>query len=449
MEVEKVSARSILDSRGFPTVEVCLMAKLNKSNGSELMKFVASVPSGASTGSREACELRDGDKKAFLGKGVNKAVENVNTKIAQLLVKEDKIGVERQFELDEMIEKLDGTKNKTNLGANAILAVSMALCRAGAAKKNVSLYKHINDLANENKKKNGADKEPINMTLPYMFFNVLNGGKHADNDMSCQEIMFTIVKSDGIWNGLQKSSEVFHTLKFLIKKQGQSTNVGDEGGFAPNFSPEQGVELILQAAKSTDTSVKIGFDFAASEFQKDDKYDLDFKLGSRKDPNRVWSSTQLAEYYQKLVKDVPEICSIEDPFSEDDSKAFSDLMKRLKDTTVQVVADDLTVTNPEIIEKSAKNFEANALLVKMNQIGSVGSTLKACQTARNHGWNLMVSHRSGETSDSFAADLSVGVGAKCVKFGAPCRGERVAKYNRLAEIEIESNGQLKMHPEKF
>lgn len=433
MEVTGVCARVILDSRGLPTVEarVC----------TEYGSFVAAVPSGASTGTKEACELRDGDKGAFHGKGVQKAVDNVNNVIGPALVKEKAISVTDQIKIDEMLEQLDGTPNKTKLGANAILAVSQAVCRAGAAKKKVPLYKHINDVVNQVSPGTEA-------CIPYMFFNVLNGGKHADNKLACQEIMFTVATAKSAFENLKKGSEIFHTLKGNIKKVGHTTNVGDEGGFAPNVDPQEGINLIKEAAENNGygKDIRIGFDFAASEFEtepKSNKYDFDFKDSQKpKDKHTIRDSKEMVEYYVKLLKDNPEVYSIEDPMSEHAGPSFADLMAKIDVKKCQIVADDLTVTNPEIIKKCVENKEANALLVKINQIGSISSAIKACSIATKAGWNLMVSHRSGETTDAFVADFAVGLGAPQVKFGAPCRGERVAKYNRLLEIQEES--KLKM-----
>jgi len=433
MEIKGVEARQILDSRGLPTVEVCL-------DCGDLGTFTASVPSGASTGSREACELRDNDKEKFHGKGVTKAVKNVET-LGELLKNESKISVTDQKALDEMLEKQDKSDNLKEMGANAILALSMAICRAGAAKNKKPLYKHINGLV-----KDITGKE-VNMSLPAPFFNVLNGGKHADNSLACQEIMFT-AEGSSLEECIRFGSETFHTLKAQMKKQSLPTNVGDEGGFAADITPQKGIDMILEAAGNNRKIIGIGFDFAASEFCQDGKYNLDFKKPKTEQKN-ILTSDELEKYYLELISKNPSIVSIEDPFSEDGHEAFASLVKKVDAKKCQIVADDLTVTNQKEIKRSVQNKEATALLVKMNQIGSVSSTIKACHEATSNDWSLMVSHRSGETTDDFAADLSVGLGSRAVKFGAPSRGERVVKYNRLMAIEKMEKGNLKMHPQKF
>jgi len=433
MEIQGVCASQILDSRGLPTVEVTICC-------GELGAFTASVPSGASTGSREACELRDGNKAEFLGKGVTKAVHNAEHVLGKALVEEKAISVTDQAALDAKLEEIDGTEFKTNLGANAILALSIAICRAGAAKKKVPVYQHINDIVN-------LVTPNTEMSLPSPFFNVLNGGKHADNPMACQEIMFT-VKGANMSERIRKGSEIFHHLKALLKADGHTTNVGDEGGFAPGITPQQGITYIAEAAKKAghEKCYGIGFDFAASEFCEDGKYNLDFKSKEKK-PENLLTPAQFTDYYLNLIKENPQIVSIEDPFSEHDGDSFAGLVAKVDVKKCQIVADDLTVTNPKIIKECAEKKQANALLVKLNQIGSVSSSIKACNEATTKGWSLMVSHRSGETCDDFAADFSVGVGAKAVKFGAPSRGERVVKYNRL--MKIEKMSKIQLHKEQF
>lgn len=439
-EITAVSGRTILDSRGLPTVECTLKAKID---GKE-QEFTAAVPSGASTGTKEACEKRDGGN-AFLGKGVQKAVDNVNKVIGPRLIEEKKLSVVDQSAIDKILIDLDGTPNKTELGANAILAVSQAVCRAGAAKKGISLYKHIADL---------CGNKHTDLSIPNMFFNVINGGKHASNLLACQEIMFTVLNTPEPSKVLQKASETFHTLKAILKEKKETTNVGDEGGFAPNVTPAEGIELIIQAATKLgyENDIKIGFDFAASEFETKEnskEYDLDFKATSPVEKHHIKNKDAMLQYYVDLMKKYPQIISIEDPFSEFDTEGYADLLKAIKDKKLncQIVADDLTVTNPKIIKECIDKKAANALLVKMNQIGSVSEAIDASKLALDNGWTLMVSHRSGETTDTFVADFSVGVCAQSVKFGAPSRGERVAKYNSLVKYGDEM--KLKMNTHKF
>ncbi|MEN2497437.1 MAG: hypothetical protein MHMPM18_001816 [Marteilia pararefringens] len=342
---------------------------------------------------------------------------------------------------------MDGTDNKTKLGANAILALSMLICRIAAAKKQVPLFRHINDLVNL------KYTEKVSPCMPYMFFNVLNGGKHADNVMVCQEIMFSVItEGANVGEMLERASTVFHCLKDNIKAIGESSNVGDEGGFAPNITPEQGVELILKSAGDAQvgSDVRIAFDFAASEFELSDKpgtYDFNFKKKGDKKA-QLKSEEELLAYYVDLLGKYKQIVSLEDPFSENGSAYFSKITAKVDPKQCQIVADDLTCTNKKVIEKCVANKEANSLLVKMNQIGTVTETIEACHTAKLAGWSLMVSHRSGETNDDFAADLAVGLGAEAVKFGAPSRGERVAKYNRLQRIHS-TNEDLKLSYHSF
>jgi len=442
MCVKSITARWILDSRGFPTTECTVTMDCGA-------QFVACVPSGASTGTKEAVELRDGDKNAFHGKGVSKAVEAINEVIAPHLIAlfdADKLDVCDQKAVDGAMNALDKTANKSKLGANAILAVSQAICRAAAGKKGVPLYKHINDLAKQLDPK-------IGIAIPNMFFNVINGGKHASNELECQEIMFTILNKKTPQEVVQKASEVFHTLKSLIAKKGLSTNVGDEGGFAPQVNLDDGISLILEAAKinSCENDLKIGFDFAASEFEaKPNTGKYNFKSNSS-DTKPVKNAAELEAFYLGLLKKYPQIVSIEDPYSEFDGKSYGSLLAKIRDPAsglhCQIVADDLTVTNCDIIARSIESKDADALLVKMNQIGTVSEAIQASHLATKAGWTLMVSHRSGETTDAFVADFAVGVNAEACKFGAPSRGERVAKYNRLMQIGGEA--KYGMHQHKF
>ncbi len=403
--ITSIRAREILDSRGNPTLEVTV--KAGKFSGT------ASVPSGASTGKHEALELRDGGKR-YLGKGVQKAINHVHKKIFPKLKGMD---CTQQEYLDTLLLKLDGTKNKSKLGANAILAVSLACARAGAMAKNKPLFAYLNSFT---KRK---------MSLPQPFFNVLNGGKHADTELSFQEFMI-VPKLKSYKENLRAGSEVYHLLKKdLHKKYGKgSTNVGDEGGFAPGQvkNTKEALNMLMRAINDAGYAgkVDIALDCAASEFYKNGSYTVDGK--------KVTFS-ELIDYYLKLIKQYP-IISIEDPFEQEDFSSFAQLRKK---SNIQIVGDDLTVTNPERIMKAIIDKSCTCLLLKPNQIGTVTETLEAAALAQKHGWKVMVSHRSGETDDSFIADLAVALGCGMIKAGAPCRGERVAKYNRLLEIEEE------------
>jgi enolase len=400
--------------------------------------FRAAVPSGASTGIYEAVELRDNDKSRYLGKGVLKACKNVNEIIAPQLIGKS---VLNQEELDNFMIQLDGTDNKGKLGANAILGVSMAICRAGAAEKGVPLYRHIADLA--------GNKHII---LPVPAFNVINGGSHAGNKLAMQEFMILPVGAPSFKEAMRMGAEVYHNLKTIIKdKYGQdATNVGDEGGFAPNIqNNREGLELLKQAinkAGYTDV-VKIGMDVAASEFYTDDKtYDLDFKTKNN-DKSQVLTGEQLANLYKEFVRDYP-IVSIEDPFDQDDWESYGKLTAEIG-KAVQIVGDDLLVTNPKRIRTAIEKKACNALLLKVNQIGSITESIQACKLSQAQGWGVMVSHRSGETEDTFIADLVVGLGTGEIKTGAPCRSERLAKYNQLLRIEEELGSAAQFAGLKF
>jgi len=424
--IKSVKAREILDSRGNPTVEVDVVTD----NG----LFRAAVPSGASTGIYEALELRDKDEKRYLGKGVLKAIENVNTIIAPKLVGKDPTS---QKEIDDlMVQQLDGTKNewgwsKSKLGANAILAVSMAVCRAGAAAKGLPLYKYVATL---------AGKPTDKFVLPVPAFNVINGGSHAGNKLAMQEFMILPVGASNFKEALRMGAEVYHNLKTVIKKKYglDATNVGDEGGFAPNIQDSfEGLNLLKEAIKSSghEGKVKIGMDVAASEFYTEDKmYDLDFKTKNN-DGSKKLTPDALINMYQKFVADYPMV-SIEDPFDQDDFESYTKLTSSMG-KEVQIVGDDLLVTNPTRIEKALSLKACNALLLKVNQIGSVTEAIEACVLSQKNGWGVMVSHRSGETEDTFIADLVVGLRTGEIKTGAPCRSERLAKYNQLLRIEEE------------
>jgi len=416
MPIKKIHARQIYDSRGNPTVEVDLTT--------EKGIFRAAVPSGASTGIYEALELRD-KAEFWHGKGVTKAVENVNTIIGPELVK-NCVDPTEQEKIDEMMLKIDGTENKNSLGANAILGVSMAVCKAGAAHKGVPLYRHIADLA--------GVKDVI---MPVPALNVINGGSHAGNKLAMQEFMILPTGATCFSEAMRMGSELYHHLKGIIKKKYglDATAVGDEGGFAPNFQNNgEALELLVEAIKKSgyEGKIQIGMDIAAAEFFKNGKYDLDFKNPESKEADWI-SSDELGEMYKGFIKDYP-VVSIEDPFDQDDWEGYT---KLTSETDIQIVGDDLLVTNPKRIQTAIDKKACNALLLKVNQIGSVTESIRAHQMAKAQGWGTMVSHRSGETEDCFIADLVVGLGTGQIKTGAPCRSERLAKYNQLLRIEEE------------
>lgn len=390
--------------------------------------FRAAVPSGASTGIHEALELRDGDKSKYMGKGVSKAVNNVNQVIAPQLIGKN-FDVTDQTNIDEFMIQLDGTENKGNLGANAILGVSLAVCKAGAAQKGVPLYRHIADLAGNSK-----------VVMPVPAFNVINGGSHAGNKLAMQEFMILPTGASSFTEAMRMGSEVYHHLKNVIKKKFglDATAVGDEGGFAPNIQDnKEALELIQEAinAAGYGGQVEIGMDVAASEFYKDGKYDLDFK-NPNSDPNAYLDRDALKGMYEDFIRSYP-IVSIEDPFEQDDWDAWTALNSS---TQIQIVGDDLTVTNPKRIQTAIDKNACNCLLLKVNQIGSVTESIRAHQLARKNGWGTMVSHRSGETEDSTIADIVVGLSTGQIKTGAPCRSERLCKYNQLLRIEEQLGG---------
>lgn len=426
-KIVQVHAREILDSRGNPTVEVDLTT--------EIGVFRAAVPSGASTGVYEAVELRDNDAKRYFGKGVTKAVKNVNEIIGPALIGKDATD---QKGLDAiMVEQLDGTVNewgwcKKKLGANAILAVSMAVCRAGAAALKMPLYKYIARIAGRNAEK---------FVIPVPAFNVINGGSHAGNKLAMQEFMILPVGAANFSEALRMGAEVYHTLKGLIKKKYgmDATNVGDEGGFAPNIQDNYDALNVLTEAIAQagyEGKVKIGTDIAASEFYtaEDKKYDLDFKNPNSDKSKRI-TGAELAKIYENFVAKY-QMISIEDPFDQDDFESYTALTKSLG-KNVQIVGDDLLVTNPKRIAKAMDVEACNALLLKLNQIGSVTEAIEAANASTANNWGVMVSHRSGETEDTFIADLVVGLGVGQIKTGAPCRSERTAKYNQILRIEEE------------
>jgi len=420
-----VHAREIIDSRGNPTVEV----DLSTSQGS----FRASVPSGASTGIYEAAELRDGGSR-YMGKGVLKAVENANTVIADRL---KGMSVTDQRAIDNAMLELDGTENKSNLGANAILGVSLAAAKAGAAANGLPLYEHFAQLAGN----------PSATTLPIPCFNVINGGSHAGNKLAFQEYFVIPTGASTFSEAMAIGCEVYHNLAKILKKKfgGDATLIGDEGGFAPPCDARSGLELIMEAiaAAGHDGKCTVGLDVAASEFKvkpgpigADAMYDLDFKSAEgSKDASLMHTAAQMHQLYGELIRDFP-VVTVEDPFDEDDWPNWSKIVSD-QGGPVQIVGDDLTVTNPKKIAQAVEEGAANCLLLKVNQIGSVSESIDAVKLSKQNGWGVMTSHRSGETEDTYIADLAVGLCTGQIKTGAPCRSERLAKYNQLLRIESE------------
>ncbi|MFC1898513.1 phosphopyruvate hydratase [Candidatus Cloacimonadota bacterium] len=408
-EIIGIFGREILDSRGNPTVEVDVVLESDYFGR-------AAVPSGASTGEHEAVELRDGDSERYLGKGVLKAVSNVNEVIAPAL-----IGMESsdQVEIDRILLQLDGTPNKSKLGANAILGVSLACARASAEEMELPLYRYI-----------GGTNARL---LPVPMSNIINGGSHADNNVDLQEFMIMPLGAKSFREALRMNAEVFHALKSYLKKSGHSTGVGDEGGFAPDLnSNEEALQVIMKAIELANykpgEDIYIALDPASSEFYKDGKYHL-------KAENKVLSSEEMVDYYANLVEKYP-IISIEDGLAEDDWKGWK-LMNEKLGNQIQIVGDDLFVTNVDRLEKGIKEDCANSILIKLNQIGTLSETLDTINMAKTAGFTNVISHRSGETEDSFIADLSVAVNAGQIKTGSICRSERIAKYNQLLRIEEE------------
>ncbi|CAG9000507.1 MAG: Enolase [Candidatus Celerinatantimonas neptuna] len=414
--IVKVVAREIIDSRGNPTVE----ADVHLEGG-----FVgrAAAPSGASTGSREALELRDGDKSRFMGKGVLKAVGAINGPIAEALIGKN---AEDQKAIDQLMIDLDGTENKSNFGANAILAVSLANAKAAAAAKGIPLYEHISIL-------NGTHGQ-YSMPLPMM--NILNGGEHADNNVDIQEFMIQPVGAKTVREALRIGSEVFHNLAKVLKARGLNTAVGDEGGFAPNLSSNAEALAVIKEAISAagyelGKDVTLAMDCAASEFYNKEtgKYEL-------KGEGKSFTSEEFSHYLEDLVKEYPAIVSIEDGLDESDWDGFAYQTKVLGDK-IQLVGDDLFVTNTKIFKRGIENGIVNSILIKFNQIGSLTETLSAINMAKDAGYTTVISHRSGETEDSTIADLAVGIAAGQIKTGSMSRSDRVAKYNQLIRIEEE------------
>lgn len=407
IEIVDVVGREILDSRGNPTVEVEVYLEDGTMGR-------AAVPSGASTGIYEACELRDGDKSRYMGKGVENAVKNVNTEIAEALIGTNVLD---QVAIDKMLIDLDGTPNKNRLGANAILGASLACAKAAAESLGTSLYNYIG----------GVNAKQ----LPVPMMNILNGGSHADSNVDIQEFMIAPIGAPTFREALRMGAEVYHALKAVVKERGLSTGLGDEGGFAPNLdSNREALELIVEAIEKAGykpgKDVALAMDVASSEFFDDKTKTYQFE-GEAQD------TASMVEYYKQLITDFP-IVSIEDPLSEDEWDDWKHLTEQIGDK-VQIVGDDFFVTNPERLAKGIKLGAANALLVKVNQIGSLTETLEAVEMAHRAGYKTMTSHRSGETEDVTIADLAVATNSGQIKTGAPARGERVNKYNQLLRIE--------------
>jgi len=421
MKIQKVSAKEVLDSRGNPTVE----AMVQLDNGLEAM---ASVPSGASTGSHEAIELRDGDKSRYLGLGVKKAVNHVNHQINELLAG---VTVDDQEKIDRLMIEADATENKSKLGANAILAVSMATCRAAAGAAGLSLYEYINHL---------CGRQDEDFILPVPMINVLNGGKHATQSTDLQEYMLFPLGCSSMAEAVRRGSEIYHYLGEVIKSRGFGTTVGDEGGFAiPLNSNEEPFKLfdeaVAKAGYQPGKEVGYGIDAAASSFYEQGKYIL-------KCEGKILNTDELIEMYVAWADKYP-IVSMEDMFFEDDWEGFRKLNQRIG-KKVQTVGDDLYVTNTTRLKRGIDEGTTNSILIKVNQIGRVSETLAAIKMAQEAGWTAVVSHRSGETEDTFIADLVVGTGTGQIKTGSMSRSERIAKYNRLMRIEKELGDRAKM-----
>jgi enolase len=418
--INSLRGREILDSRGNPTVEVELETDLGI--------FNASVPSGVSKGKYEAVELRDGGKR-HNGMGVMQAAKNINEIIAPKLRGEEV--VKQKKIIDEILINLDGTKNKSKLGANAILGVSMAVCRAAARAKNLPLYQYVSQLFSVNPA--NINTATAAFMLPEPCFNVINGGAHAGNDLDFQEFMI-VPQLNSFSENLETAVEIYHQLKNLIAKRygKQAANLGDEGGFAPPMrASEEALDLILEAAKNLgyDKKIKIILDVAASQLFKRGSYQM--KIG-------VFSREGLLNYYLDLIKKYP-IIGLEDPFAEDDWSGWRMLMSdiNIKSQKLLIIGDDLLATNPKRMEIANEKNACNGAIIKINQIGTVTEAIEAAKLAKNYGWEIIVSHRSGETNDDFISDLAVGISADYIKAGAPARGERLAKYNRLLRIEEE------------
>lgn len=416
MKVKHIWSREILDSRGIPTVETACMLD----NGATA---VSSVPAGASTGTHEALELRDTELPRYLGKGVLKAVENVNNILGPAIIGAD---AQDQFGIDKKLVEIDGTENKSKYGANAILSISEVIAKCGAISANTQLYSWIFSLASR-----GGITQKVKMPIP--LFNMINGGLHGAGNLDFQEFWVIPASSKTFTDGLQMAVEIYQTIGENLKKRGAIHSVGDEGGYAPNlFTNADALEIFVESIKQTKYSlgrdVFLGLDVAANSFFKDGLYLI-------KDRTSGMESAQMLEYYKGLY-DQYKLAVLEDPFQEDAWEDWKKIYSEMS-STVLIVGDDLLATNPKRVEKAIREKACNAVLIKPNQIGTVTETFQVIKMARDAGWHIVVSHRSGETNDSFIADFGVGVAADYIKSGAPCRGERVAKYNRLASIETE------------
>ena len=420
MNIKNVIGREVLDSRGNPTIEVEIHIDGNKSGR-------AIVPSGASTGTKEALELRDNDVARYRGKGVLKAVKNINK-----IIKKEIIGlnIENQKQIDSKLLEIDGTENKKNLGANAILGVSLATAHCRAIAKNIPLFKDFNE------------GEGLKYNLPIPFMNILNGGSHANNNVDIQEFMIVPVGAKSFSHAIQMGSEIFHSLKEILQAQGHITAVGDEGGFAPNLKSNiQAIELILEAIEKTSykpiKDIFIALDVAASEIFHKNKYHLQSE-------KRMLTSNEMIKYYETLINNYP-IISIEDGLDENDWKGWKELNKSIG-AKCQIVADDLTVTNKLFLEKAIEHDAINSILIKLNQIGTITETIDTINLAKKNGISTMISHRSGETEDTTISDLAVGLNAGQIKAGSLCRTDRVSKYNQLLRIEENLNDNALYEP---
>lgn len=419
--ISKIYSREILDSRGIPTIETVVMAD----NG---LVAVASVPSGASTGKLEALELRDNDVHRYVGKGVLKAIQNVNEKLGSALIGIDPA---KQFEIDQKLILTDNSPNKSSLGANAILSISTAVCKLGAMVANIPLYNWIHELA----KSLQASTPEAPGKIPTPLFNMINGGLHGAGNLDFQEFFVIPATSKPYHEALRTGVEVYQALKIALVNRGAIHSVGDEGGFAPNlFTNADALELSSEAITTAGYQIGqdffLGLDVAASHFYKDGNYPI-------RDISTSLTTQNIINYYES-INEKYRMTILEDPLYEDDFKGWAELMEKLGDKLL-IVGDDLLVTNPERVKKAIEAKACNAILVKPNQIGTITETLQVIKMARDAGWKIIVSHRSGETNDSFIADFAVGVKGDFLKFGAPVRGERVAKYNRLLSIENEIN----------
>lgn len=424
-KIKSIKARQILDSRGNPTVEVDVVTEAGN-------MARAAVPSGASTGSKEALELRDGDKTYYVGKSVLKAVKNVNEIIAPKIIGMDSTELKK---IDSIMLEMDGTENKSKLGANALLGVSMAVCRAGAMDSKMSLFKYMYEKC----KAPNAQKKYV---MPSPLMNIINGGSHASNNLDIQEFMIVPHMKKSFGDNLRAGVEVFHALKKVLSEQNHSTNVGDEGGFAPDLkSHEEAIELILKAITNAGykpgVDISLSLDAAASEFYKNGKYSMQGK---------EYSTSDMVKYYSDLAAKYP-IYSIEDGLDEGDHQGWIELTKALGSKVV-LVGDDLFVTNKKIFEAGIKAGEANAILVKVNQIGTMSETFEAMELGFNNNYKAIVSHRSGETGDSFIADLAVATGCAHIKTGSASRSDRMEKYNQLLRIEEELGAEALYLPVK-